>query len=100
VEACEKGELTDLTAKVVICEAFVEGNIRKALGHMTKRKSNCGSRFQERKGAEPCTSNVCPLCCNSHLFHVLYAVTFGSKTAGLVLRQKAHTRLLTSSAKN
>src|SRR5260370_40854767 len=40
------------------------------------------ARVQGRKGAEPCTNNVCPLCCNSHLFHVLYAVTLGSKTAG------------------
>ena len=49
MEACEKGELTDLTAKVVICEAFVEGNIRKALGHMTKRKSNVAQDFRSAK---------------------------------------------------
>jgi hypothetical protein len=40
---------TDLTAKVVICEAFVEGNIRKALGHMTKRKSNVAQDFRSAK---------------------------------------------------
>jgi hypothetical protein len=27
VEACQKSELTDVTAKLVICEAFVEGSL-------------------------------------------------------------------------
>ena len=34
---------------MVICEAFVEGNIRKALGHMTKRKSNVAQDFRSAK---------------------------------------------------
>ena len=36
MEACEKGELTDLTAKVVIYEAFVEGKL-EVPKHLARR---------------------------------------------------------------